>query len=208
VNRGRALFALLGAAALAALAPGVAEAHLVATGMGPVYDGVSHFGLSPEDSLPVLALGLLAGLRGAAPSRAALAGVTVGWLFGGCLAMAFVAPPPILLPALTAALYLVIGGLLAANLRLAPMACAALGAVLGLVRGGADLVGVGWNGAHGLSLVGMAVAVFVLAALAASLTLPLRRVWMIVAARVGGSWLAALGLLLAGWMLRFGAVVQ
>jgi hypothetical protein len=30
---------------------------------------------------------------------------------------------------------------------------------------------------------------------------------MIVAARVSGSWLAALGLLLAGWILRFGAVV-
>jgi hypothetical protein len=31
---------------------------------------------------------------------------------------------------------------------------------------------------------------------------------MIVAARVGGSWLAALGLLFAGWLLRYGAQVQ
>jgi hypothetical protein len=31
---------------------------------------------------------------------------------------------------------------------------------------------------------------------------------MIVAARVSGSWLAALGLLFAGWILRYGARVQ
>jgi hypothetical protein len=31
---------------------------------------------------------------------------------------------------------------------------------------------------------------------------------VIVAARVGGSWLAALGLLLAGWILRYGAFIR
>jgi len=40
------------------------EAHLNATGMGPFYDGVIHFLLGPEDFVPVLALALLAGLRG------------------------------------------------------------------------------------------------------------------------------------------------
>jgi urease accessory protein len=42
----------------------MSEAHLNTTGMGPVYDGVIHFLLSPEDFVPVLALALLAGLRG------------------------------------------------------------------------------------------------------------------------------------------------
>ena len=42
-----------------------AEAHLNSTGMGPFYDGLMHFLMSPEDIVPVLALALLAGLRGA-----------------------------------------------------------------------------------------------------------------------------------------------
>ena len=38
-----------------------AEAHLNTTGMGPFYDGLMHFLMSPEDIVPVLALALLAG---------------------------------------------------------------------------------------------------------------------------------------------------
>ena len=36
-----------------ALLPGAARAHLVATGLGPVYDGAAHFALSPEDYVPI-----------------------------------------------------------------------------------------------------------------------------------------------------------
>jgi urease accessory protein len=54
-------------------------------------------------------------------------------------------------------------------------------------------------------LLGMVFGVFVVFALAASITLPLTRLWMIIAVRVSGSWLAALGLLLAGWVWRYGA---
>lgn len=195
-------------AVLALVVPAVAQAHLVATGMGPIYDGVSHFGLSPEDWLPVIALGLYAGLRGPAHARAALAAVTLGWLGGGAVAMAGLAPPPIVLPALTALLYLGVGGLLAANRDFKPAVAAGAGVALGLVRGLADLAGVVGSLAHALTLLGMAASVFVVFALAVSVTLPMRRIWMIVAARVGGSWLAALGLLFAGWILRFGAAVQ
>lgn len=198
----------VGFAALALSLPGVAQAHLVATGMGPIYDGVTHFGLSPEDWLPVIGLGFYAGLRGAGHARAVLAAVTLGWLGGGAIAMAGLTPPPIVLPALTALLYLGVGGLLAANRDLRPAIAAAIGVALGLVRGVADLVGVAGSLAHALTLVGMGTSVFVVFALAVSVTLPMRRLWMIVAARVGGSWLAALGLLFAGWILRFGAAVQ
>ena len=37
-----------------------AQAHLVTTGLGPVYDGIGHFCLAPDDSIPVVALALLA----------------------------------------------------------------------------------------------------------------------------------------------------
>jgi hypothetical protein len=37
-----------------------AHAHLVETGLGPVYDGIAHFALTPEDLIPALALAVLA----------------------------------------------------------------------------------------------------------------------------------------------------
>ena len=45
---------------------------MITTGLGPVYDGVAHFALTPEDSIPVAGLAVLAGLRGPAHGRLAL----------------------------------------------------------------------------------------------------------------------------------------
>jgi len=191
----------------ALLAPGAAMAHLVATGMGPVYDGVLHFALSPEDVLLVIALALFAGLRGPGHARALFWVLPPAWFAGGVLAMMNLAPAGIALSLTTAVLFLAVGGLLAANARLPMAACSAIGVVLGLSRGMADLAGVDPNSAHLLMLGGMCAAIFLVSALAASVTLPLQRLWMIVTARVCGSWIAAMGLLLAGWMVRYGAVV-
>ena len=68
----RQLRLALAAAAAALLLPATLHAHLVNTGLGPFYDGVSHFALTPEDLLPALALALFAGQRGArlGPARA------------------------------------------------------------------------------------------------------------------------------------------
>ena len=129
----------------------------------------------------------------------------LAWIAGGSLAMGGVSLPAVVLPAVTAALFLAIGGLLAANAQLVPRLTAIAAATLGAVRGLADLAGVGPSLPHTGALLGMAGCVFALFALAASLTLPLKRLWMIVAVRVGGSWLAATGLLLAGWIWRYGA---
>ena len=195
-------------AALAAFAPVGAEAHLKATGAGPVYDGVSHFGLSPEDFLPVIILAFFVGLRGPRHARVALAAVVAGWFLGSLAPLSGLAFTPILLPSATAMIYLLIGGLLAANLSLSPAFSAGTALALGLVRGAADMIGVSASVPHALSLLGMVASVFAVFALAASVTLPLNRYWTIVAARVSGSWLAALGLLLAGWLMRYGAQVQ
>lgn len=201
----------IAAAALIALgvafAPAVAEAHLVVTGIGPVYDGVTHFALSPEEFLPVLALAGFAGLRGPRAARLSLAALAVAWLGGGLFASAFgLAPPALWIRLATAVVLFVSGGMLAANLSLPGSACALAAGLLGLLRGVAD-AGPVVDGGEGLSLLGMAAAAAALFALAASATLPLRRLWMIVAARVVGSWIAAVGLLLAGWIVRFGAGV-
>jgi hypothetical protein len=201
-------FTLSAVAAIAACVPTVAEAHLVVSGMGPVYDGISHFALSPEDFLPVIALALFAGLRGPGHARAALAALPLAMLAGGVAALLGLTLPPLVLPVSTALLFLLVGGLLAADANVVPAVCAALAAALGAVRGADDLGGVAQSLAHLLSLFGMCASMFVVFALAASVTLPLQRAWMIVAARVSGSWLAALGLLLTGWIIRYGALVR
>ena len=188
--------------------PASAEAHLVASGMGPIYDGISHFGLSPEDYLPVIALGFYAGLKGAQHARLTLATLTFAWLVGGTLALAGLTLPGVVLPAATALLFLLIGGMLAANLEFPPLACVGAALCLGIIRGAADLAGVSASIPHALTLGGMDASVFAIFALATSVTLPLQQLWMIVAARVSGSWLAALGLLFAGWIMRYGAQIQ
>jgi hypothetical protein len=195
-------------AAVAGFAPTVAQAHLVATGMGPIYDGISHFALSPEDFLPAIALAFFAGLRGPSHARAALAALPFAMFAGGVAALLGLALPPLVLPVSTALLFLIVGGLLAADANVPPAVCAVLAVPLGAVRGLDDVAGVPASVAHILSLLGMCASVFVVVALAASVTLPLQRAWMIVAARVSGSWLAALGLLLTGWIIRYGALVR
>ena len=69
-------------AVLVAVCPPSAQAHLIATGMGPVYDGMAHFLLSPDDLIPVLALALMVGLGGARYGRRALFVLPTAWLIG------------------------------------------------------------------------------------------------------------------------------
>ena len=71
------------AATFLLLWPAAAHAHLVSTGFGPFYDGVTHLVMSPDDLLAVLALALLSGLLGARHGRAALFTLPATWLIGG-----------------------------------------------------------------------------------------------------------------------------
>ena len=80
----RARLAILATAtAVFCLWPPPASAHLNSTGMGPVYDGLLHFLLSPEDIVPVVALAMFAGLRGPEYGRRALFLLPASW-FVGC----------------------------------------------------------------------------------------------------------------------------
>jgi len=51
--------------------PSSAFAHLVTTGLGPVYDGIGHLVMPPEDVVPALGISLFAGLLGAVTGRRA-----------------------------------------------------------------------------------------------------------------------------------------
>ena len=64
-----------------------AHAHLPTVGLGPMYDGVFHLLLSPEDLLAVIALALLAGQRGARFGRLALWLVPLAWFAGGLVGL-------------------------------------------------------------------------------------------------------------------------
>ena len=106
INRSRVpLYAFLGFVLLMYAAP--AEAHLNTTGMGPIYDGLMHFLMSPEDFVPVLALALLAGLRGATYGRRALFVLPVAWLLGGLAGLSAVAATPH--PFISAGWFLLLG---------------------------------------------------------------------------------------------------
>ena len=78
---------ILLASAASLLLPGAATAHMPTAGLGPVYDGVFHLLLSPEDLIPLIALALLCGQRGAPFGRRALWLVPLAWFAGGMLGM-------------------------------------------------------------------------------------------------------------------------
>jgi hydrogenase/urease accessory protein HupE len=172
----------------------------VSTGMGPAYDSVSHFLLSPEYLAPVLGLALWSGLRGPDHGRWALFAATGAWLFGGLLGVALL-PPGTESPLLTAATCLTLGVLVAADLRTSLALTIVFSALIGLLDGAMNAAAEG-TGSNIPGLLGDCATVFVIMALAASLIVPLRLLWLRIAVRVAGSWLAALGLLLAGWAIR------
>ncbi len=181
------------------LFPQPLEAHLTSTGMGPVYDGLLHLLLSPEDILAVFALALFAGQRGAAHGRSVLFVLPGAWLVGGILGLIVGRMPGVPLAFVS---FLLLGGLLAANVALSTRATAALAALVGLFHGYLNGAGMGRPADGTLALLGLALAVFVVVALASSLVVSLRRMWLRIAVRVLGSWIAASGLLMLGWALR------
>jgi urease accessory protein len=104
---------------------------------------------------------------------------------------------------LTIVSLLAVGGLLAAEARLAPGAVAGLAAGLGLIHG--YLNGSAISQASGaLGLAGIVTTLFVIVALGAAMVAAIRAPWARTAVRVAGSWIVAVGLLMLGWSLRAG----
>jgi urease accessory protein len=202
MTRGRALprgrVLALGAALL--LLPTPSDAHLVNTGLGPFYDGVSHFALTPEDLLPALALALLAGQRGSRGGRIALFALPLAWLLGGLIGLASATRSDA--PALTTVSFLLLGGLVASEAPLAPGGVAALAIVVGLLHGYLNGSAMSQAKLGALGVAGIVGALFVTVALAAAMVVAIRVPWGRIAVRVAGSWIVAIGLLLLGWSLR------
>ncbi len=175
-----------------------ADAHLVTTGLGPVYDGMEHMLLSPEQWIMIVGLAFLAGLNGPAAGRAVLFSFPFAWLAGGCAGLLILRPLPSLVPA---AALLIVGGLLAADLKVLRNLMAIIAVVLGFLQG--YLNGVSFGATHGITLIllGGSIVAFAVVALGAGLVVGVQG-WRRVVVRVAGSWMAAIGILLAGWMIR------
>ena len=183
--------------------PSVAWAHLATTGLGPVYDGITHLLLSPDDLVPVLAMAMLAGLNGPAAGRRTLFALTLAWLAGGLAGFAF--GQPVIPGALTLVSFLVLGVLVALDRRLSPAVVAAIAVVLGLLHGWLNGAGIAGSAREALALAGIGGTIFVIVALGAALVVTVACGWRRIAVRVAGSWVAAVGLLMLGWSLRGGA---
>jgi hypothetical protein len=192
---------MFGCAALACIGlPMSAQAHLVTTGLGPFYDGITHFVVSFEDSLPALAIALLAGMQGPRAARLALLALPVGWLVGGLFAKLW--PISTASAALMALALVILGAAIALDRRLTDrlIGAASLGFGLGagyLSSGPIEMQ----TGLNGLGLLGTALTAFVVVALAAALAVAARSHAARTVIRVAGSWLAAIGLLRVGWWI-------
>jgi urease accessory protein len=184
-----------------ALWPASAEAHLNSTGMGPVYDGLTHFLLSPEDLVPVLAIALFAGLRGAAFGRRLLFVVPGAWLLGGFAGLTATTNGNVIVSAVS---FLLLGGLVIVDAKLSLRATTVVAALLGVVHGYLNGADMGQPGVGAVALLGLAFAVFVVVALVTSILIQLRWPWTRVAVRVAGSWIVASGMLMLGWAAHRG----
>jgi urease accessory protein len=177
-----------------------AAAHLSSTGMGPIYDGLIHFLMSPEDMVPALALALLAGLRGAAYGRRVSFTLPVMWLLGSLVGLTAAATTGSTV--LSSFWFLLLGGLVIADAKLSLWAMTALAVLLGLAHGYLNGTGMGQSWSAIIAVVGLTSGVFVLIVTAAAFVVQLRAQWARIAVRVAGSWITASGLLLLGWSLR------
>ena len=174
-------------------------AHLVNTGFGPFYDGITHLGMTPEDILPVLAFAALAGLGGAACGRVVLGVLPAAWLLGGVLGLQQEAE--LAMPVATTLSFLIPGALVAADLAIGRLVIGCLAAGMGLFHGFLNGTAMA-SGGGVMGLLGIAVAVFVAVTLLSAFVVSLQSAWARIVVRVSGSWIAAIGLLMLGWSLR------
>jgi hypothetical protein len=177
-------------------------AHLVPTGLGPWGDGMARLVLQPLDLLLLVALVLLA-VQSGRPwlDRLALM-LPLSWLVGGLGGLLVGMELPLALPcaALVSAVGVLVtlGPALRLDERFLLGGSAALPLLFGLVAG-SSLAG---HGGALPALVGEAVAIAVVTALLLMALAPPHPRWLALGLRVVGSWIAASGLLMLGWLSR------
>lgn len=186
--------------ALATL-PFPASAHLVSTRFGDFYTGLLHPLTAFENALPWLALALLAGLQPVRQARWLLPVFPLTVAVGAVLAT--VSPALSGIATVNAGSFVLLGALVAFARELRPNVLLVIGGLLGLthgydnglafVRGGNLLLFIGGVASAGYLVVALAMA--------CTHTLTRSRAWGSIAIRAIGSWIAAIGIMMAGLSL-------
>jgi len=187
-------------ALMAIVAARPAHAHLMTTGLGSFYDGLTHLLVSPEYLLPMIALALLAGLHGPRFGRAVLFALPAAWLAGSVVGL--LVAPHVTMPAATAAVTIVVGGMVAAGRPLPLALVTGFAIVVGVLAGGLNGIELVTTGASPLAAAGSAAALFVVVSLVTGQVASVRAAWARIAVQVAGSWIAAIGLFMLGWAVR------
>ena len=102
----------------------------------------------------------------------------------------------------TAAVTIALGALVAVDAPLPPEAVAGIAIAVGLLDGARNGGDLATARASVLVAIGAACALFVTLSLLGGQVASIRAPWARVVVRVGGSWIAAIGLLMLGWSLR------
>jgi hydrogenase/urease accessory protein HupE len=97
--------------------------------------------------------------------------------------------------------FLLVGILIAADLRLPDNAFTVLAIAVGIMHGFFNGIALK-AGPGGLGLLGIMSALFVLVAIVSAFVVSLKPPWTRIVVRVAGSWVAAMGLLMIGWFFR------
>ena len=142
---------------------------------------------------------MLAGLHGARACRLAVITLPIAWLSAGLVGLNL--PIHIELPWLSVYSLVVIGTLVAVNPPLPSTVVALVACLFGVLHGlfnGSALAAIG---AGPLSIIGIAGTVSIVGLLCSAWIVSLRAAWARIAVRVAGSWVAAVGMLMLGWLL-------
>ncbi len=177
-----------------------AHAHLMTTGFGPFYDGLTHLLVSPEYLLPMIALALLAGLHGPRFGRAVLFALPAAWLAGSVLGLLVAPRAP--MPLATAIVTIGVGAMVAAGRRLPLALVGGFAVAVGVLAGALNGIELATAHSSPLAAAGASASLFVVVSLVTGQVASVRAAWARIAVQVAGSWIAAIGLFMLGWAVR------
>jgi urease accessory protein len=185
-----------------AVAPTGADAHLVNTRLGDFYNGILHPLTGFDFALPWFALAILAAFQGKQRGRWLLLVFPAGLLAGALLSLML--PHLGFVPILGVATFACVGLMLAMALVMPLPAFIALGAMVALLHGyqnGQEMIAASdrWLFTAGVTAVG-----YMFVALVTGLAIKFLDGpggWRPIALRAGGSWIAAVGIMVLGFQL-------
>jgi len=178
-----------------------AGAHLVQMGPGALVDGAARLVLTPSDLLVVCGLGALAVQQGAACGVRLRWALPLAWLLGGVVGLRL--PMELSTPWQNTIVFSLVGLLVALQVPLGGRATIASAVLAGLWFGLVNGSALAFHSGAVLALVGGVVAVATLTAMLTLALSPPHPAWLRIGLRVAGSWIAASGVLMVGWLIKF-----